>query len=116
MGRPSNTNLHLKDNLMEMERLCEGNDDAFGVSLLTFPGYISSSRAVMFASHVNQSVTLLNPDFPRVFTNYENVFGDLSSGYYKTKSNIKVIKRVSRYQDKPNYLYNLFIWNPKGWR
>lgn len=111
MGRPSNTNLHLKDNLMEMERLCEGNDDAFGVSLLTFPGYISSSRAVMFASHVNQSVTLLNPDFPRVFTNYENVFGDLSSGYYKTKSNIKVIKRVSRYQDKPNYLYNLFIWN-----
>lgn len=111
MGRPSNTNLHLKDNLMEMERLCEGNDDAFGVSLLTFPGYISSSRAVMFASHVNQSVTLLNPDFPRIFTNYENVFGDLSSGYNRLKDDITVIKRVSRYSQNPNYLYNLFIWN-----
>ena len=77
--------LNLKEQLEQKEKEFHLQDDIFGMTLLTNPGYISSSRSVMFTSHLRQLVDLVNPDIPKVFTNYENTVGKLSTGYYKAK-------------------------------
>ena len=68
----------LKQRLEEMDEQFYGKDDIFGMTLLTNPGYISSARNIMFTNHLKQLLNLLNPDFPRVFTNYENIVEVLS--------------------------------------
>ena len=85
-----NNYFKLKEQLAEFDKKYEGKDDAFGLTQLTFPGWLSSPRLVMYAgAHIKQTVPQLHPDFPRVYTGRENVFAMLSSGYKKTNDNIK---------------------------
>ena len=48
--------------LDELEEKFHGKDDLIGVTALTIPTYISSNRAIMFASHLKQLKTLKNTD------------------------------------------------------
>ena len=54
------------------------------------------SRVNMFDSHVIQHLTLLETDFPKVFTNFENQFGKYSRAYLKTDKEWKLHKRVKK--------------------
>lgn len=105
--------LNLKEILEQKEKEFHGKDDIFGKTLLTNPGYISSSRNVMFTSHLNQFVNLINPDVPKVFTNYENSVGKLSTGYYKAKNNYEVYAKVPRFENGTldDHLYLLFVYD-----
>lgn len=106
--------LGLKQELEEKERLFHGKDDIFGMTLLTNPGYISAARNIMFTSHLRQLVNLTNPDFPKVFTNYENIVGKNSTGYYKAKSNLEVIAKIPKFgMDNRQHLYLLFVYDNK---
>ena len=106
----------LKEILQDKEKKYKFKDDIFGMTLLTNPGYISSSRNIMFTSHLRQFVNLENPDFPRVFTNYENIVGKYSTAQYKAKNNLKVIDKIQKY-DCPefnNHLYLLFVYDEEN--
>lgn len=93
------SSVQLRDKLQEKEKELHFKDDIFGMTLLTNPGYISSSRNIMFTSHLRQFVNLTNPDFPKVFTNYENIVGKYSTGYYQAKEQVEVIDKISRFEN-----------------
>lgn len=106
--------LGLKQALEEKEKLFHGKDDIFGMTLLTNPGYISSPRNIMFTTHLRQLVNLLEPDFPKVFTNYENIVGKNSTGYYKAKSDLEVVAKVPKFgKENEDHLYLLFVYDKK---
>jgi hypothetical protein len=86
-------------------------DHLLGPELVTLPQYISSTRAIMFTAHLKQLVTLNNPEFPRLFTNYENTFGKLSSSIHKAKDDLEVYKIVSKFPWSPKHLYVIFFYN-----
>lgn len=105
----------IKENLEQKSKEFEGRDDVFAMLLLTNPGYISSSRSIMFASHLKQIRTMLNPEVPKVFTNYENVIGDNSTGYNRSKHNYEVVDKIPKYTDDidENHLYSLIVYDEK---
>lgn len=105
--------LNLKDQLNQKEKELNFNDAVFGMTLLTNPGYVSSSRALMFTAHLRQFVNLTEPELPKVFTNYENVVGKNSTGYYKSKSRRRVIDIIPRFDDGEHdkHLYCLFTYD-----
>jgi DNA-directed RNA polymerase beta subunit len=108
--------IKLKDILQEKEKEFNLKDDLFGMTLLTNPGYISSSRNIMFTSHLRQFVNLLHPDFPKIFTNYENIVGKYSTGYYKAKNNLKIIDKICKFHDNNNddHIYLLFTYDKEN--
>lgn len=103
--------LSIRDGLDEAHNKYDHMDIPFGAELLTRPSMVSSSRSVMFGSHIKAHMALLNPDFPNCFTNYENIFGELSSAYNKVKHNYEVIAKVPRYSWNPNHMYTLVVYN-----
>lgn len=108
--------LNLKDELAKKEEEFHFSDAIFGMTLLTNPGYISSSRDIMFTAHLRQFVNLTNSEFPRVFTNYENTVGKNSTGYYRSKSDVEVVAIVPRFADgeKDKHLYCMFTYDKKN--
>ena len=108
--------IELKETLQDKEKKYNNKDDIFGMTLLTNPGYISSSRNIMFTSHLRQFVNLENPDFPKVFTNYENIVGKYSTAYYKSKNNVKVIDKIQKFdcEEYNNHLYLLFTYDEEN--
>lgn len=105
------TTLNLKEILAEKEKEFHGKDDIFSMTLLTNPGYISSSRSIMFTSHLTQALNLTKPDFPKVYTNYENIVGLNSTGYYKSKSNSVVVDRIYKFEENRGFYYLLFTYD-----
>lgn len=103
----------LADYLKKKEKEITCMDHVLGPELITFPQYISSSRSIMFTSHLKQLVTLNKPEFPRLFTNYENTFGKLSSSHYEAEDDLVVYKIIPKFEWDPKHLYIVFLYNPK---
>ena len=112
----SKNTMSLKEILEQKEKEFQGKDDVFGMTLLTNPGYISSSRNIMFTAHLKQCVTLNKPEFPRIFTNYENIVGKNSTGYKKVKNSCVIIDKISKFTDGVNdeQLYLLFTYDKEN--
>lgn len=69
----------------------------------------------MFTAHLKQFVNLLKPQFPLMFTNMENTVGKHSSGYKKVSSELKVFRKVVKYEDlvdEPR-VYKIFTYDKK---
>lgn len=100
------------DNLLQKkEEEYHGTDFHLGLTLLTFPQYISATRSTMWTNHLKQFTTLNSGEFPRVFTGYENMFGRASSAFITAKNNYEVIAKIEKYADNPGYLYALFFYD-----
>ena len=97
--------------LKELEDKYSGKDDILGMNSLTFPEYMSSSRAIMFANHCKQRVNLINTEIPRMFTNCENLVGDNSSSKYTTEKDFEVYGKVSKFDFMPEHIYYMFTYN-----
>lgn len=91
--------IQLRDQLTAVNNLLEGKDNAFAMTLLTNPGMMSSARSIMFTNHLRQFVNLLNPHFPKLFTNYENIIGELSTSYKRAKNDLEVVDKVLKFND-----------------
>lgn len=61
----------------------------------------------MFANHIAQYVHLKEPEFPKVFTNFENQVGEYSVAYKKADDNYEVIAKII----KNEYNYDLIVRN-----
>lgn len=109
------TSVKLRQELRDKHEEFVGKDDLFGATLLTNPSYISSPRNIMFTSHLRQFVNLINPDFPRVFTGYENLTGKYSSGsHLRAKSNAVVYAIIPRYMDAPEHSYLMITYDEEN--
>ena len=104
-----NNNLNLKKELEEKNEQYDHSDGFLGKDVLTFANRINSSRGIMFGSHLDQYVVLAEPEFPRVFTNYENQVGSYSSSYKQAKKEWTVVKRINKFKFNPNVNYLLVV-------
>lgn len=95
----------------DIDEKYEGKDDILGKSILTFPNHINSSRTIMFSSHLEQAVVLKKPEFPRLFTNYENMVGKYSNSYYEAKTNFKVVDKIPKFNKEglEDHIYTLVV-------
>lgn len=105
--------LHVEDQMRKKEEEFHGKDDHLGLTLMTFPQYISATRSTMFTNHLKQFNTLNEGEFPHVFTGYENIFGKNSSSLVVAKADYEVIAKIQKFEDYPNYLYALILYNEK---
>ena len=103
----------LKDELLKKDEELKDDPALVGISGLTMPRYINSMRSVMFTAHTRQFTTLINPNFPYVFTNMENLVGKQSDSYYQVKHDTVVYKKIVKYEDivdRPTE-YTLFLYD-----
>ena len=105
-----------KEMLLRANETLQGSNSLIGMTMLGIPQYNSSMRSIMFTSHTRQTVNLLNPDFPGVFTNGENVVGRHSSGYKQAKGNYVVVDKVVKFEDILDHptTYVLFVYDKKN--
>lgn len=64
-----------------------------------------AQRLNLWANHLNQLVHLEEPDFPKVFTNFENQIGEYSVAYKKLKEDARIIAKIRKNQ----FNYDLII-------
>jgi DNA-directed RNA polymerase beta subunit len=64
-----------------------------------------TQRINMFANHINQFVHLVEPEYPRVFTNFENQVGKYSIAYKEAKEDFTIIARIN----KNEFNYDLIV-------
>lgn len=105
----------LKDELLKKDEELKDDPALVGISGLTMPRYINSMRSVMFTAHTRQFTTLINPNFPYVFTNMENLVGKHSDSYYQVKHDTIVYKKIVKYEDivdRPTE-YTMFLYDKK---
>lgn len=55
-----------------------------------------AQRDQMFASHLSQTVHLVKPEYPKVFTNFEDQFGEYSIAYKKADDDFKIIAKIPK--------------------
>ena len=72
-----------------------------GASAMTFPDKISTVRSNMAVKHTSQYVVLSNPEFPRVYTGAENVFGERSSWNMVNENPCKLVKKFVKFKNAP---------------
>ena len=105
----------LKDELLKKDEEFKDDPALVGISGLTMPRYINSMRSVMFTAHTRQFTTLINPNFPYVFTNMENLVGKHSDSYYQVKHDTVVYRKIVKYEDivdRPTE-YTMFLYDKK---
>ncbi len=109
------SSIKLREELKKKNEEYYKKDDIFGMTLLTNPGYISSSRNIMFTSHLRQFVNIEDAEFPRVFYNFENIVGKYSSGYYQCKSDLEIVDIIPRFEDgvHDKHLYTMIVYDKK---
>ena len=79
------------------------NDHSFLCTQLMQPGanQVDGMRSQMFSAHLDQCIQIAEPEPPLIFTNFENQFGEHSSGYEKVEGNYEIIKKIVK--NKYNY-------------
>ena len=106
--------LHTEAVLEAKEKEFHGKDDHLGITLMVFPQYTSAVRLSMVTNHLKQYTVLNEGEVPNVFTNYENIFGKHSSALVLADSDYEVVHKVQKYEDYPDYLYALFVYDKKA--
>ena len=89
----------LQQTLEEKQKQYEGDNSILGISSLTFPAYIDSSRTIMDVSHQLQRVVVEHTEFPYVFTNSENMFGHRSTYNVQTTSDLEVYRIIKKFPE-----------------
>jgi hypothetical protein len=69
-----------------------------GNSSLSISQNTSAQRISMLSKHIVQSLTLVNPDFPHMYTGAENVYGKYSNYHTDFDHNVKVVKIFKAYK------------------
>lgn len=100
----------LKSKLDEVDRIY-GGDEMFrllGPTLLNYTN-TDSARNYMFTSHLKQTLTLLNPDIPRIQTGFENTIGSYSNAYKKLQGTWEVKAIIKKYTR--GSIYTMVLYN-----
>ena len=101
-----------KDDYLKMDEMYEGQTYLMAANtLLTWPGDIDSSRLVMFGAESKQSLSLLEPDFPRISTNWENPLGRLNKdrSFKQLKGTWEVVDIIKKFRN--GEMYTVVFYN-----
>lgn len=90
--------LVLSQILEEKQKQFEGDNSILGMSSLTYPAYMDSSRTIMDVNHQLQRVVVENTEFPYVFTNNENMFGHKSTYNIEAKGDLEVYRIIPKFR------------------
>lgn len=106
----------LRDSLEEADNKFKGKIDILSKTMLTNPARVSSSRSIMFASHIDQRVNLENTEIPLLSRGVENDIGKLSTGYLKADSEYEVYAIIEKYKSigNPMNVYTMIIYDPEN--
>ena len=90
--------IHLKQSLEELDEKYGGEElyRIFGPTSLTW-NTTDSSRMYMFTSHLKQTLTLLNPDVPRLATGMENSIGKFNNAYKRLQGTWEVKEIIPKF-------------------
>lgn len=105
----------LRHELEQMDEKFNGDNmvKMLGMSTLNWMN-VDSSRQLMFNSHVKQSLTLINPDVPRIQTGFENTIGKYSNAYMKLDGMWEVKDIIHKFPDNPNsHIFTVVFYNKK---
>lgn len=64
--------------------------------LVPFLNHSDAYRINMFSSHFSQLVHLKTPEYPKVFTNFENQVGEYSLSYKKADDDCEIIAKIKK--------------------
>lgn len=78
--------------------------------LVPFTNSTDTQRLNMFSNHINQLVHLKTPEYPKVFTNFEDQVGEYSIAYKKASEQFKIIAKII----KNEFNYDLIIQYKSG--
>lgn len=101
-----------KDEYMKMDEEFGGQTYKMAANtLMTWPSDIDSSRLYMSTSETKQSLSLLDPDVPRLTTGWENVLGKLNKGrsYIQMDGTWEVIDIIQKFKD--GEIYTVVFYN-----
>lgn len=101
----------LKDTLTELDEKYQGKDDILGKNCLTLANRVSSSRAIMIGNNLDQALCLVNPEFPKMATMYENLVGDYSSAYLRSECDYVIVDKIEKFKSKEGYLYTFIVYD-----
>ena len=105
----------LKKEIERINKEFYKSDQILGRNIMTMANRINSSRANMFSGESDQVVNPKEPDFPGVYTNYENLVGKRSSAYYRAESDYDVMEKIVKYPDfEKDSVYILIIKDKKS--
>lgn len=98
------------EELKAIEGRYRGSDVIGSISSLSFGSQNDSSRMIMFTSAKNQCVVPTHVEKPRIFTNHEDMIGDLGSHNIHAKHDFVVDKVIKKFHDldttvQPKYVF-----------
>ena len=93
---------HLKPKLEAIDEEFGGENmyKMFGPTALTWCT-TDSSRMYMFTSHIKQTLTLLEPDVPRLATGIERTIGKYNQAYRKLDGTWEVTRIIPKFHYPP---------------
>lgn len=101
-----------KDEYLEMDEKYEGKSYLMSANtLMTFPSDIDASRLYMNTSETKQSLTLRNPDVPRLSNGWENPLGRLNKdrSYLQLDGTWEVKDIIRKF--KNGNIYTVVVYN-----
>ena len=101
-----------KDDYVKMDELFDGQTYKMSANtLLTWPGDIDASRLYMNTAETKQSLTIINPDVPRLSTGWENVLGKLNKNraYKQMDGTWEVVDIIKKFRN--GEIYTLVLRN-----
>lgn len=104
------TKAYFEKDVKERANELDNTEDMLCTGLLSLTSYNSSARSSMLTQHLVQALVPDKPEMPGVLTGYEYMFGHYSTSYKKTDRKLKVIKKISKYDD---YVYTLLVYDQK---
>lgn len=84
-----------------------------GIGLMQFnQSTNSAARKIMWGTHAQHRLNIINGEKAIVETGYEIRFGDLSSTITKADTNYRVAAKISKFSFSPNHHYYLIMEDP----
>lgn len=102
---------HRKEDMEKLDQTFSGKkiEKALTILNMTFPNKTSGNRAQMFSAHVEQMNMLNNPEHPRVYTGYENRFGEYADNHKFAEESYEIVGVVEKNYGARNRFAYVYI-------
>lgn len=82
-------------------------------SMMPFNASNSGSRKLMFGTHLEQRIGILDPEVPFIQTGTEKEFGKYSSSFIPVEQGLYVVGKIPKFSNNPNHHYYLLAIDEK---